>query len=170
MNQYTDTRSGDRSELAAATAAFFQSGGRIEQLEPFTYKPYPPRNEPAPTPAELARRAFVEKVREMAKTMSKHDMATTLKVSHHRIYETCKRYRIFPKAGLENQLEALVNNAEKKRTAAQERREKLLDRVRALASIGLNRKQVATQVELCMNTLRRLIRAHNIEFPGRPKK
>jgi len=156
MNQYNDTRQVYRSELAAATDAFFRSGGKIEHLAPPTFEPRPSRTEPVISPEELEYRAFVEKVREMGKTMNKTKIVQALGVTDHQVYTVCKQHGIICKP--------LRNNGSGHGCVDPKLDAPLVERLRALAEIGIRKSLARAQIGLTWHVTERLVKTYGIEF------
>lgn len=163
MNQYNDIRSADRSDLAAAQAAFFASGGRVEPLESFEFKPRPSRIEPTISQAERDRRAFVEKVRELAATMTKAEIVQALDVTDYKVYQTCQLHGIT--------YQSHRGNKNRTRSAGSghggidiEADTRMAERIRALAEVGLRKSQARNKVGLGWHVMERLVNTYSIEF------
>jgi hypothetical protein len=159
MNQYNDIRQVDRSALAAAQAAFFRSGGKVEEIEAYQDQPKPPRIEPLISQEERDRRAFVEQVREMGKTMSKTQMVMRLGVSLDRINRTCRDNGIKCVSGTgKNQKSrgsCVIDPVEDA---------KLAERLKALAGVGIKKTLAANHIGIGHHKAKRLIATYGIEF------
>lgn len=159
MNQYNDTRQGDRSELAAATDAFFRSGGQIEQLAPYQFQPRPPRSDYVVTPEEQTQRDFVEQVRKLGETMTKTQMVMRLGVSLDRINRTCRDHGITCVSGTgknpESRGSCVIDPVEDA---------KLAERLKALAEVGIKKTLAANHVGIGHHKAKRLIATYGIEF------
>jgi hypothetical protein len=165
MNQYNDLRVIERSNLAAAQEAFLRSGGKIEPLESFTFEPRPKRIEPIIPQEELDRRAFVEQVREMGKTMSKVQIVQALGTTEHQVYQTCRTHGII--------CQSHRGKTPRSRTGGSghggidiEADMRMVERIRALAEAGLRKSQVRAQVGLGWHVMERLVNTYCIAFPG----
>jgi hypothetical protein len=163
MNQYNDTRSVDRSALAAAQAAFFNSGGKVEEIEAYQDQPKPPRIEPLISQEERDRRAFVEQVREMGKTMSKTQIVQALGTTEHQVYQTCKLHGIV--------CQSHRGKTPRSKTGGSghggidvEADMRMVERIKALAEVGLRKSRARAQVGLCWGVMERLVKTYGIEF------
>ena len=158
MNQYNDLKSLDRSSLAAAKAAFFASGGKIDVLQTFEFKPLPPRIEPRLTQEEIELRQMADQIRTLSATMTKTEMAKHMGISQDRITKVCKLSGISLRNGAgRNPGSRQVNPIEDK---------VLVDRIKALAQIGLSKLKVRNQIGIGWHKMDRLVNTYRIAFPG----
>lgn len=159
MNQYNDLRVMDRSTLAAAQEAFLRSGGKIDVLQTFEFKPLPPRIEPRLTQEEIELRQMADQIRTLSATMIKLDLAKHLGISQDRITKICKQFGINLKSGIGRTAGKkglyIINPEEDK---------KMAERLRALAEIGVTRKKAMAQCSIGQFRLSRLIQAYGIKF------
>lgn len=158
MNQYNDLKSLDRSALEAAKANFFASGGKIDVLQTFEFKPLPPRIEPRLTQEEIELRQLADQIRTLSETMSKMEMAKHMGISQDRITKVCKLSGISLRNGAgRNPGSRQVNPTEDKA---------LVERIRALAQIGLSKLKVRNQIGIGWHRMDRLVNTYRIAFPG----
>lgn len=164
MNQYNDLRVMDRSTLAAAQEAFLRSGKKIEELQSFEFKPLPPRIEPQLTQEEIELRQMADQIRTLSATMFKLEMSKTLGISQDRIQKICKQFGINLRNGAGRKPNSkgayTIDPAEDKR---------LVERLSALAEIGVTKHKARAQVDIGWHKLQRLIEQYKIPFPGRTK-
>lgn len=158
MNQYNDLRITDRSSLAAAQEAFFRSGGKIEVLQTFEFKPLPPRIEPQLTPEELELRRLADQIRELSETMIKLEMAKHMGISQDRISKVCKIFGINLRSGAGRSPGSRELNPVEDKV--------LVERITALAQIGLSKLKVRNQVGIGWHKMDRLVNTYRIRFPG----
>lgn len=158
MNQYNDLRLIERSNLEAAQAAFFASGGQIEPLESFEFKPLPPRIEPRLTQEEIELRQMADQIRTLSETMTKTEMAKHMGISQDRISKVCKLSGISLRNGAgRNPGSRHVKPGEDKA---------LVERINALAQIGLSKLKVRNQIGIGWHRMDRLVNTYRIAFPG----
>lgn len=158
MNQYNDLRMMDRSTLASAQDAFLRSGGKIKVEETFEFKPLPPRIEPRLTQEEIELRQMADQIRTLSATMFKLEMSKTLGISQDRIQKICKRFGIILRNGIgKSPGSSNANPAEDK---------VLVERIRALAQIGLSKHKVQAQVGIGRDRMGKLVKTYRIAFPG----
>lgn len=158
MNQYNDLKSIDRSSLEAAKSNFFASGGQIEPLESFAFKPRPQRIEPQLTQEEIELRQMADQIRTLSATMFKLEMSKTLGISQDRIQKICKQFGIILRNGIgKSPGSSNANPAEDK---------VLVERIRALAQIGLVKYKVQAQVGIGRDRMAKLVKTYRIAFPG----
>jgi len=158
MNQYNDLRMMDRSTLASAQDAFLLSGGKIDVLQTFEFKPLPPRIEPRLTQEEIELRQMADQIRTLSETMTKTEMAQHMGVSQDRITKVCKLSGIQLRNGSgRNPGSRSANPVEDK---------VLVDRIKALAQIGLGKLKVRNQIGIGWHKMDRLVHTYRIAFPG----
>jgi DNA-binding HxlR family transcriptional regulator len=158
MNQFNDLKSLDRSALEAAKANFFASGGKIDVLQTFEFKPLPPRIEPRLTQEEIELRQMADQIRTLSETMTKTEMAKHMGVSQDRITKVCKLSGI--------QLRNGAGHHPGSRQANPIEDKVLVDRIKALAKIGLRKKEAQKQVGIGWHKMDRLMNTYRIAFPG----
>jgi hypothetical protein len=158
MNQYNDLRVIDRSTLAAAQEAFLRSGGMIDVLQTFEFKPLPPRIEPRLTQEEIELRQMADQIRTLSEAMTKTEMAKHMGISQDRISKVCKLSGISLRNGAgRNPGSRHVKPGEDKA---------LVERINALAQIGLSKLKVRNQIGIGWHRMDRLVNTYRIAFPG----
>jgi hypothetical protein len=158
MNQFNDLRIIDRSSLAAAQEAFLRSGGKIDVLQTFEFKPLPPRIEPQLTQEEIELRQMADQIRTLSETMTKTEMANHMGISQDRITKVCKLSGIQLRNGAgRNPGSRQLNPVEDK---------VLVERINALAQIGLGKLKVRNQIGIGWHRMDRLVNTYRIAFPG----
>jgi DNA-binding HxlR family transcriptional regulator len=158
MNQYNDLRMMDRSTLASAQDAFLRSGGKIDVLQTFEFKPLPPRIEPQLTQEEIELRQMADQIRTLSETMTKTEMAKHMGVSQDRITKVCKLSGIQLRNGAgRNPGSRQVNPIEDK---------VLVERIKSLAQIGLGKKKAQAHLGIGWHKMDRLVNTYRITFPG----
>lgn len=158
MNQYNDLKSLDRSSLEAAKANFFASGGKIDVLQTFEFKPLPPRIEPQLTQEEIELRQLADQIRTLSATMFKLEMSKTLGISQDRIQKICKKFGIILRNGIGKSPGSSNANPAADKV--------LVELIRALAQIGLGKHRVQAQVGIGRDRMGKLVKAYGITFPG----
>jgi DNA-binding HxlR family transcriptional regulator len=158
MNQYNDLRVIERSNLASAQEAFLRSGGKIDVLQTFEFKPLPPRIEPQLTQEEIELRQMADQIRTLSETMTKTEMAKHMGISQDRITKVCKLSGISLRNGAGHHPGSRqVNPIEDK---------VLVERIKALAQIGLVKKKVREHIGIGSYKMDRLVSTYRIAFPG----
>jgi hypothetical protein len=153
-----------QSKLEAAKAAFFKSGGQIQQVEGFEFKPKPPRNHPAPgekKPRGIHRRgARLERskeraviIAEMANTMTCREVSVAIGLAQTTLWSISQR----------EEFKFVPDTMGKPNYRSDDA--KLIERITALRDVGLTRHQVEKQLGIGSGTLRRIIDDYDIEFP-----
>ena len=159
MNQYNDLKTLDRSSLESAKAAFFASGKTIEVLEGPIFDPYrPKRIEPQLTQEEIELQQMADQIRTLSETMTKTEMAKHIGISQDRITKICKLSGI-----------SLRNGAGRNpgsRHAKPGEDKALVERINALAQIGLSKLKVRNQIGIGWHRMDRLVNTYRIAFPG----
>ena len=158
MNQYNDLRIIDRSTLAAAQEAFLRSGKKIDELETPEFIPRPKRIEPQLTQEEIELRQMADQIRTLSETMTKTEMAKHMDISQDRITKVCKLSGISLRNGAgRNPGSRHVKPGEDKA---------LVERINALAQIGLSKLKVRNQIGIGWHRMDRLVNTYRIAFPG----
>jgi len=153
-----------QARLEAAQAAFFQSGGKVEEVAGFEFKPKPPRKHPEPGEKKTKgihqqgvryqrskERAIL--IAEMAKTMTCREVSVAVGLAQTTLWSISQReeFKFVPDAmGKPN---ARSDDA------------KMIERITALRDVGLTRHQVEKQMGIGSGTLRRIIDDYDIDFP-----
>ena len=158
MNQYNDLRVMDRSTLAAAQEAFLRSGKKIDELETPEFIPRPKRIEPQLTQEDIELRQMADQIRTLSATMTKTEMAKHMGISQDRISKVCKLSGISLRNGAgRNPGSRHVKPGEDKA---------LVERINALAQIGLSKLKVRNQIGIGWHRMDRLVNTYRIAFPG----
>lgn len=158
-----------QAELEASKAAFFKSGGKVEALPAYEFKPLPMRWHPTPNKVlekpepltERARRAKerAEQVAEMAKTMTCAEVSKAMGIPQSSLWTISARegFGFFkPEQGHPNM-----------RRMDRSEEEKMAERITALRDVGISRFQVERQLQVGHKTLARIIKDFGIDFPKR---
>jgi DNA-binding Xre family transcriptional regulator len=164
MNQYNDLRVTERSNLAAAQEAFLRSGGKIDVLQTFEFKPLPPRIEPQLTQEEIELRQMADQIRTLSATMFKLEMSKTMGISQDRIQKICKQFGIKLSNG-----SGRKPNSKGAYTIDPEEDKRLVERLRALAEVGVTKHKARAQVDIGWHKLQRLVEQYKLPFPSRAK-
>ncbi|MFV3319386.1 hypothetical protein [Pseudomonas sp. NY15374] len=161
-------------DLEAAQAAFFASGGQIIVLEGFTYQPLPPRRRPKPKkkPAKVIEqkaptdhaskvRARVNRIAELAKTMTCTEVANLLGESKGAMWGVAARegFRFFSPPKPPRPV------VEKPGPSLEDR--ELADKIIALRDEGRSRCGVTVELGIGNCRLVRLLALFDIDFPIR---
>jgi hypothetical protein len=119
----------------------------IEEAQAKTEKPKAP-------PADL------DRVRELAKTMSQRDVAGLTGISRKQLYSMARAYGFEFQPAANGGVANLVHNQSDPAEDA-----KNVERITALRDIGASRYQAARHMGISTCYLRRLIRDHDIDYP-----
>lgn len=169
-------------DIAARTALFLATGGRIEEgpasgyvPKPITYKTQMPptpkpfvrrRVEAAPLPLdredvrEQARLKLVEHMRQLSATHTQTEAAAALGISRRNVYKHATMNDITfqkPERGGAN------NNY--RRDQMGERDAKYAERTRAFLELGITRRQCCGKLAINNKAFERIIAAHGIDYP-----
>ena len=168
-------------ELAAQVAEFVAAGGEIEVAEPLPPpKPvvYAPQEPPAPKPfvrrrVESAplpmapldirtqkRLKLVERIRELAPTHAKVDVAEELGIDRRTVSSIGQEFGITFKAPTRGGARNLVP-----RRADEASDAKYAERIRAFLELGLTRRQCLGRLAMGSKAFERIIAAHGIDYP-----
>lgn len=158
MNQFNDLKSLDRSALEVAKSNFFASGGKIEVLQTFEFKPLPPRIDPQLTQEEIELRQMADQIRTLSESMTKTEMAKHMGISQERITKVCKLSGI--------QLRNGAGSSPGSRQLNPVEDKVLVERIKALAQTGLTKLKARNQVGIGWHKMDRLVNTYRITFPG----
>ncbi|MGY2317334.1 hypothetical protein ACW9I6_21885 [Pseudomonas sp. SDO5522_S412] len=168
-------------ELAAQVAEFVAAGGEIEEIEPPPPpKPavYVPQEPPAPkpfvrrrvesAPLQMApldirtqkRLKLVERIRELAPTHAKVDVAEELGIDRRTVSTIGQEFGITFKAPTRGGARNLVP-----RRADEASDAKYAERIRAFLELGLTRRQCLGSLAMGSKAFERIIAAHGIDYP-----
>jgi hypothetical protein len=153
-----------QARLEAAQAAFFQSGGKVEEVAGFEFRPKPPRKHPEPgekKPKGIHQRgARLERskqrsalIAEMAKTMTCREVSAAVGMAQTTLWTMAQR----------EEFKFLPDTMGKPNARSDDA--KLIERITALRDVGLTRHQVEKQMGIGSGTLRRIIDDYDIDFP-----
>lgn len=159
MDYLTATYNDRQSVLDAAKANFFKSGGQVIRIETGAFTPRPARMEPALSAEELRQRELAVVVRELAKTMTRAEIRTETGLTPEKLTKICKKFNIVPL-----QAAGMHPNSRKVSRIDVAGDKKLVERIKAMASIGLSKTKIIDQVRIGPMRLNRLIDTYGIEF------
>jgi hypothetical protein len=153
-----------QARLQAAQEAFFRSGGKVEQVDGFEFKPKPPRKHPEPggkKPNGIHQRgARLERskerailIAEMAQAMTCREVAAATGLAQTTLWTMAQR----------EEFKFLPDTMGKPNARSDDA--KLIERITALRDVGLTRHQVEKQMGIGSGTLRRVIDDYEIDFP-----
>lgn len=170
------------NELAAQVERWVAAGGKIEEAEPYNYKPrpitysnqMPPAPKPfvrrrveAPPPPPLtldplqqARAMLVDQVRRLSSTHTQVEVAAAVGVSRKTIYNIAKEHGIT----FQRPARGGANDALRKEQA-DARDAKYAERIRAFMELGITRRQCCGKLAIGNKAFERIIAAHGIDYP-----
>jgi hypothetical protein len=161
-------------EINAQTLRFLESGGEIFIAPQVVIKPKDLASEipvinteqPAESSRFLALRkvakekeAFVDKVREMAKTMTQRDITQALGITRKRLFSLGEKHGFTFKSGREQMISAQKERTDRSQDAVR------IERILAFKEIGLTRTQAAKQMVISNTQLLRLLTDYKIDYP-----
>ncbi|MBO6276733.1 MAG: hypothetical protein J6N20_04765, partial [Pseudomonas sp.] len=124
-----------QSSLDRAKKEFFSHGGKVEVIgSEFRYVPIPSRKEPSLSKEEIKQRALAEQIRALAPEMNRAEIQKELGISYERVAAICRKFSITPK-----QAAGMHPNSRKVTRYDQEADRLMVERIKALAEIGLNK-------------------------------
>ncbi|MDH0797522.1 hypothetical protein [Pseudomonas carnis] len=169
-------------DIAARTAVFLATGGKIEEgpasgyaPKPITYKTQMPpapkpfvrrRVEAAPLPLdrddvrEQARLKLVEHMRQLSVTHTQTEAAAALGISRRNVYKHATMNDI-----TFNKPERGGANNNYRRDQMGERDAKYAERIRAFLELGITRRQCCGKLAINNKAFERIIAAHGIDYP-----
>lgn len=169
-------------ELAAQVEQYLAAGGTIEVAEPIGYKPRPITysNQIPPAPKPFVRRRvearpfpmapldirsqkrlkLVERIRELAPTHAKVDVAEELGIDRRTVSTIGQEFGITFKPPTRGGARNLVP-----RRADEASDAKYAERIRAFLELGLTRRQCLGRLAMGAKAFERIIAAHDIDYP-----
>ncbi|MBO9552182.1 hypothetical protein [Pseudomonas sp.] len=163
-------------DLDAAQAAFLAFGGSIIVLDGFQYVPHRQRRDDeviraAPVKAEdprvVKRLSLLAEIRKMAKTMTCQQVHEATGYSRQALFRAAREGNFVFRR--EERKSPGVDKREVQRQIQRNQKRieelKLVERICAMRDIGLNRAQVAKQVNIAYATLTAIIERNSIDFP-----
>ena len=170
------------NELAAQVEQYLAAGGKIEEAEPYNYKPKPisHSNQMPPAPKQFVRRrveappppptAFdarqqareklVDQVRGLSGTHTQVEVAAAIGISRKAIYNIAKEHDIT----FQRPTRGGANDALRKEQA-DARDAKYAERIRAFMELGISRRQCCGKLAIGNKAFERIIAAHGIDYP-----
>lgn len=147
--------------LDAAKAEFFRRGGKVDVIgSEFRYVPMPTRKEPSLSKEEVKQRALAEKIRALAPKMTRSEIQKELGVSYERVVTLCRKFQISPKRAA-----GMHPNSHKATRYSPDSDRLVVERIKALAEIGVNKSKAIAQIGMGADRMNRLIDQHGIVFP-----
>ena len=149
-----------QSSLDRAKKEFFSHGGKVEVIgSEFRYVPMPSRKEPSLSKEEIKQRALAEQIRALAPEMNRAEIQKELGISYERVAAICRKFSITPK-----QAAGMHPNSRKVTRYDPEADRLMVERIKALAEIGLSKRKAITQIGMGADRMNRLIDLHGIVF------
>lgn len=149
-----------QSSLDQAKKEFFSHGGKVEVIgSEFRYVPMPSRKEPSLSKEEIKQRALAEHIRALAPEMNRAEIQKELGISYERVAAICRKFSITPK-----QAAGMHPNSRKVTRYDPEADRLMVERIKALAEIGLSKSKAITQIGMGADRMNRLIDLHGIVF------
>lgn len=149
-----------QSSLDRAKKEFFSHGGKVEVIgSEFRYVPMPSRKEPSLSKEEIKQRALADKIRALAQDMNRAEIQKELGISYERVAGICRKFSITPK-----QAAGMHPNSRKVTRYDPEADRLIVERIKALAEIGLSKSKAITQIGMGADRMNRLIDQHGIIF------
>lgn len=156
--------------MTAQVEAFVASGGKIQQAPPSLRIERPiilcaPRDEAADLKYKSARQAadekqaFVDKIREMAKTMTQKDIVDATGVGRKVLIAMGQKHGFAFRFGRESQPSPAGSLIDRTRDAGR------VERILAFKEIGLTRAQTIRKLEISEKLLHRLLTENDIDYP-----
>lgn len=165
-----------QAKISQAMDAFLKQGGKIQTLESCAYKPLPARKHPEqkvkkleapavkpPTKRTAELMARVERIAEMAKTMTCKEVATAIGMSQDRLWSISKSH------GFNFVLSPRGRSEYEKYDDAKDA--VMGERIKALHKIGVSKNKAALHLKIGHATLTRIANKFGIVFPdGKARK
>jgi len=170
------------NELAAQIEQYLAAGGKIEEAEPYNYKPkpisYSNQMPPAPKPfvrrrveappppptafdaRQQARERLIDQVRGLSSTHTQVEVAAAVGISRKAIYNIAKEHDIT----FQRPTRGGANDALRKEQA-DARDAKYAERIRAFMELGISRRQCCGKLAIGNKAFERIVTAHGIDYP-----
>ena len=150
----------NQASLEAAKAEFFRHGGKVDVIgSEFRYVPIPSRKEQSLSKEEIKQRALAEKIRALALEMNRAEIQNELGISYERLAGICRKFGITPKKAA-----GMNPNSHKVTRCDPEADRAMVERIKALAEIGLSKSKAISQIGMGADRMNRLIDLHGIVF------
>ena len=150
----------NQASLEAAKAEFFRHGGKVDVIgSEFRYVPMPTRKEPSLSKEEIKQRALAEQIRALAPSMNRTEIQKELGISYERVANLCRKFGITPK-----QAAGMHPNSRKVTRYDPEADRLVVERIKALAEVGVSKSKAIAQIGMGSDRMNRLIDLHGIVF------
>ncbi|MGY2162186.1 hypothetical protein HX799_07440 [Pseudomonas tolaasii] len=173
-------------ELSSLTAQYLAAGGRIEEAEPYHYKPKPvtysnqmppapkpfvrrrvepvePVEPPSPTPLEIQkeqRRKRVELVMQLAPTHTQSEVIDATGIGRRTLLAMSKEFGFSFKRSSHGGF-----NSPERAKALAEREVLLVERIKAYKELGISRRRACVKLHITNNTLKRILDKYSLDYP-----
>ena len=160
MNNLITINQRNQASLDAAKAEFFRHGGKVEVIgSEFRYVPMPSRKEPSLSKEEIKQRALAEQIRALAPEMTRAAIQKELGISYERVAVLCRKFQLTPK-----QAAGMHPNSRKVTRYDLEADRLVVERIKALAEIGISKSNAIAQIGMGADRMNRLIDQYGIVF------
>lgn len=150
----------NQASLEASKAEFFRHGGKVEVIgSEFRYVPMPSRKEPSLSKEEIKQRELAEKIRALAPEMNRAEIQKELGISYERVASLCRKFGITPK-----QAAGMHPNSRKVTRYDPEADRLMVERIKALAEVGISKSKAIAQIGMGADRMNRLIDQYGIVF------
>lgn len=150
----------NQESLDSAKAEFFRNGGEVEIIgSEFRYVPAPARKEPKLSKEEIKQRELADKIRALAPDMNRAEIQKELGISYERVATLCRKFGITPK-----QAAGMHPNSRKAIRYDPESDLLVVERIKALAEIGISKSKVMAKIKMGSERMNRLIDQYGIIF------
>lgn len=147
-------------DLDSAKKKFLRSGGTIEIIDSaFRSEPRPARKEPSLSKEEIKQRALADQIRALAPSMNRTEIQKELGISYERVANLCRKFGITPK-----QAAGMHPNSRKVTRYDPEADRLVVERIKALAEVGVSKSKAIAQIGMGADRMNRLIEQHRIVF------
>lgn len=147
-------------DLDSAKKKFLRSGGTIEIIDSaFRSEPRPARKEPSLSKEEIKQRALADQIRALAPSMNRTEIQKELGISYERVANLCRKFGITPK-----QAAGMHPNSRKVTRYDPEADRLMVERIKALAEVGISKSKAIAQIGMGADRMNRLIEQHGIVF------
>lgn len=150
----------NQASLEDSKAEFFRHGGKVEVIgSEFRYVTMPSRKEPSLSKEEIKQRELAEKIRALAPEMNRAEIQKELGISYERVASLCRKFGITPK-----QAAGMHPNSRKVTRYDLEADRLMVERIKALAEVGISKSKAIAQIGMGADRMNRLIDQYGIVF------
>lgn len=149
-----------QSDIDRAKKAFFSQGGKVEVVKSnLKAAPIPLRKDPKLSAEEVRQHSLSKEIRELAPDMTREEIQKRLGLSYKVVSNLCLKFGIKPKNAAGKH-----PNSHKATRYSPDADRLVVERIKALAEIGVNKSKAIAQIGMGAERMNRLIDQYGIVF------